>query len=159
MAKQQTDKQPNKLENQALAYENIAFDSKKFLASGNNEASKIELNSPNVAAPIDLDTFSQQQQELDLTNKKLVILHVINAVPNIKLAKLRDICLQSIYLNYFTFIACLDELVTNKIVYCVDDLYTLTDSGQKIFASLALTLPAAARQLLNELIKAYKVNK
>lgn len=157
MAKNTADNKPNKLENQALAYENIAFDSEKFLQAGNDEQlEKAQAKANRDDSTIDLDSFSEQQREIDLTNKKLVILQVIDALPGIKLAKLRDICLQSIYLNYFTFIACLDELVQNKIIFCQGDSYTLTKNGQKIFASLALTLPTAARQLINQLIKANK---
>lgn len=157
MAKEKANNKPNKLENQALAYENIAFDSEKFLQAGNEElVENAQANSNINDAKVDLDSFSEQQRELDLTNKKLIILQVLEALPGVKLAKLRDICLQSIYLNYFTFIACLDELVQNKIIFCQGDSYTLTESGQKIFASLALTLPTAARQVINQLIKANK---
>lgn len=152
MAKQNTDKQPNKLENQALAYENIAFDSEKFLENRSvDQEVNISPRDKDAQDKIAAKSFSEQE-ELDLTNKKLVILQVIHAEPNIKLTKLRDICLRSIYMDYFTFIACLDDLVQNKIVICAGDRYALTESGTKIFDNLALTLPSAARELLNQLI-------
>ncbi|KXB39200.1 hypothetical protein HMPREF1872_01232 [Amygdalobacter nucleatus] len=153
MADQHNDKKAGKLENKALAYDHIAFDSQEFL-SNNEKTAEENTGDKEVSADakLDLSSFNQQQRELDFTNKKLVILYVIKAIPNIKQSTLRDICLQSNYLNYFTFIACLDELKQSKLVDVKDDIYTLTTSGTTVFDTLELTLPNAAYKFLDQLI-------
>lgn len=143
-----------KTNNPALAYENIAFDSRKFLAA-DTAAAVDKQHMPEQEASLS----AEDKSEFYLADKKLIILRILQDLPNLDNSELCNLCLSSIYLDYFTYADCLAELCNSGLIAKNAGKYRLTNAGQNVLHSLYATLPKTARSTLEEIIRNAKMSR
>lgn len=149
-----------KTNNPALAYENIAFDSRKFLAADTAAAvDKQHKHEQEADVNATASLSAEDKSEFYLADKKLIILRILQDLPNLDNSELCNLCLSSIYLDYFTYADCLAELCNSGLIAKNAGKYRLTNAGQNVLHSLYATLPKAARSTLEEIIRSAKLSR
>lgn len=153
-----------KTNNPALAYENIAFDSRKFLAADTAAdtaaaVGKQRMSEQEADINVTASLSAEDKSEFYLADKKLIILRILQDLPNLDNSELCNLCLSSIYLDYFTYADCLAELCNRGLIAKNAGKYRLTNAGQNVLRSLYATLPKTARSTLEEIIRNAKLSR
>lgn len=107
---------------------------------------------------------------------KIIILHIVSDVPGITYHLLMDKCLESLYMNYFTFSECFNELVSSNLLDVMSEtdgtgaitadsnkqLLYITRVGTAVLDDIKGTLSVSVKKYLSEsketLLKAIAIN-
>lgn len=168
--------------NPARAYEHIPFDSEVFLDNKTTVPNADGSASISGSATYDADakdeiaatatpkaSFAEKspfaEGEFDLATKKLIILRIVERLPDLTDQDLLQLTLDSLYLDYFTFSTCFadlqhDGLITSSLRKLefeqnAEDKQVkrleITEKGVQVLRSLDKSLPRPVRYFIDQL--------
>ena len=100
----------------------------------------------------------------DITKAKIIILHIVADAPGVTYHMLMDKCIESLYMDFFMFSQCIDELISSSMLEKVsetdgtgsntadssEDLLYITAGGSAILDDIKPSLDASTRNFLAE---------
>ena len=114
-------------------------------------------------------SMEKESKELSAASQ-LFLLYLIGRTPERSESELLDLCLQSLYMDYFTFIECLGHLKERELVYVAERKgesrkdsngspilrISLSEKGIKVLSALESDIPMAVKRNLELLISEKK---
>ena len=92
---------------------------------------------------------------VDIANTKIIILHLVSDTPGVTYHMLMDKCLDSLYMDFFTFSQGYDELIAANMLEKAtddssDDILYITEGGKVILNDVKDALSNSLKQFLKK---------